>query len=1339
MRKIVFVWVFIVTTLVVVNAQVVINEGSNRNFNQLLDEDGDNPDWIELFNKSDQMVNLNGWFLSDNIDMPAKWEFPNFKIEPGAFRLIYLSGKNRRGEINHWESAVLSTDTFTYKIASVDIPSTWNTLDYTPENWSKGKGGFGFGDNDDNTLIPEGTMAVYVLRKFDIPDTSIIVEALAYVDYDDGFVAYLNGVEICRANISGTPSWNSGTNDSHEAQGYQGGNPDKFKLDMNVLKSCMREGENVFAVEIHNNSVNSQDMTLIPNLFFGIKNDSTYFSALPAWFTSGTVLSVHANFKITTKGETIYLFNSSKELVDSLRVGNLITNNSIGRVKDGAPETGIYTQATPGATNNIYTPNTSGYEPLPEFSVSSGFYTSAIKVSITSPSPGAVIRYTFDCSDPTASSPIYNGTPLTISANKVLKARCFSSTGKLPGKTRSATYLFNVTHKLPVISVTTNNENLFGSTGIFDNYDQDWEKPCYIEYFDEKKEKKFEQAAGIQIDGGAGGSRSLPQHSFRLEPGNSALGDGDVDYRLIPDRFNRTSYSSFYLRNGSNSYLILPYKDAVQVKAMSKGTNNYYSAYTPIVAYINGVYWGVYELREKVNRDFFEKNYGAPSDSMDLLSMSYYAGLTLRALEGSVEPFWNDYNKFIGLNPADANYLNEVDKFLDLEYYTDYIIGESWMANTDWPNNNIKIFRSPITNNRWRFVILDLEWSFEPHAWSYYNTDHISYMLWQSDNIPYIRFWKELMKNPTYKNNFINRFADLMNTRYQYSVMSPMEEEMYALTYPEMAAHFLKWGEGKTVAQYMKEYTTNHNTLKNSFKQRTSNVRTHIRNNFGLTKQVNVQLLVEPALTGKIKINTIVPDSFPFNGVYFDGVPVTVSAIPNPGYKFVKWEKNSLITDVTKQTLTQNITLSSVTYKAIFEPDNTPFAAVTISEINYKSEPSVDSTDWLELWNYGTVSVNLKGWGLKDENPKHQFSFTGDVVLGANERLVVARDTALFKKAHPDVLNVTGPLGFPLQSNESNIIVTNDKDSVVASVHYLDSLPWPSGANGRGLTLELKNKFGDLNNANNWFNGCLGGSPGKEFEACDEPLVITEISYNAPANLLIGDYVELLNVSDKPVDISGWTLKDKNDTHAFSLPENVVVQPGERCVVGQSADRLKMVYPDLKNVYGAFTFGFSADGDWIRFYDKDSVLRISLRYDEKAPWPVMKTGEFFTIEQKNVDGDNHSGGNWFAGCELGSPGKAYNAAECLVVSVPEVAYEMMKIYPNPATSYVDFEMKLPATEQLYALKVYSMLGNELMTINLSGARGVVKKRIDLSAMPKGLLLLSVQGKTADKRVKILHQ
>ena len=308
------------------------------------------------------------------------------------------------------------------------------------------------------------------------------------------------------------------------------------------------------------------------------------------------------------------------------------------------------------------------------------------------------------------------------------------------------------------------------------------EKTAYVEYFDSARNIIFSQRAGIQIDGGWGGARANPQHSFRVELDDAVLGDGPVDYQLIPDKPNRARYSRFYLRNGSNQYLVYPYKDACQVRIMGSGTNNYYSAWRPVSVYINGNYFGLYELREKFDAEYYETLEGADPAQTDILTLSAWYNFVLRAVEGSVDPFYEDLAAFTLLDPADTSFWDSADQHFDLAWYTDYIIGESWMGNTDWPWNNIKIYRSDKSGYRWRFCLIDQELAMLPNGWTDCYFDHIQYMMTFDPANPYISIWQKSMLNDRFRNYFVNRFADVMNTAYKLDRISAVENSMFFQT-----------------------------------------------------------------------------------------------------------------------------------------------------------------------------------------------------------------------------------------------------------------------------------------------------------------------------------------------------------------------------------------------------------------------------------------------------------------------------------------------------------------------------------------------------------------------------
>lgn len=211
--------------------------------------------------------------------------------------------------IHHWESIVLANQTWKYFSPSSAMPTNWNDMTYNDSGWSSGAGGIGYGDGDDATVIP-GTLSVYLRKTFTVADTSILLQGILNADYDDAFVAYINGVEIARANI-GTPgvpvAYNQAASGFREAQVYTGGNHEYYSLDKAALRSVLVNGSNVLAIQVHNESVGSTDLSALFYFSVGVSATSVTYNATPSWFmppfsfTSSNLPIVSIN----TSGQTI--------------------------------------------------------------------------------------------------------------------------------------------------------------------------------------------------------------------------------------------------------------------------------------------------------------------------------------------------------------------------------------------------------------------------------------------------------------------------------------------------------------------------------------------------------------------------------------------------------------------------------------------------------------------------------------------------------------------------------------------------------------------------------------------------------------------------------------------------------------------------------------------------------------------------------------------------------------------------------------------------------------------------------------------------------------------------
>ncbi len=911
------------------SAQVVINEGSNRNYLTISDEEGEYPDWVELYNAGDETVNLLNYSITDKLNNPVKWVFPEFELHPGQFITVFCSGKDRRPEPGF--VAVLNSSTFSPLIG-------WNTHVFTTPFYWDGTSGILV---NTCSYSSAGYTSNSIFSQTSTPFLSTIYAV------QDG------GNDICSA-MYGTPVFqrpnmqlNGITIGTGEVQNSNTGYPAPY----GNWYWCARHQMLITAPELTEAGLSEGYITSLafdvvstdPNTvydYIDISMKLTEETAVSSTFkASEPVETLHTNFKISEDGEMVYLFSPSQVLLSSLDVDCKDLDVSRGSFPDGVPQISLFQVGTPSATNN-QSPVFTGYLLPLTFSAPSGYYQSVLNIEIGNPNgTNSAVHYTTDGSDPDIESPVYNGTPLQIVVTTVLKARAFQD-GILPGPLKAATYLFGVDHTTPVLSVITDNDNLYGANGIFDNWWTDWERSAYIDYFDSTRQLIFSQRAGMQIDGGWGGSRYHPQHSFRLEPGDGVLGDGPVEYNLIPDRPARNKYSKFYLRNGSNQYLTLPYKDATQVTSMGKGTHNYYSAWRPVSVYINGGYFGLYELREKMDAEYFNIHDGADEDEITILSQSAWYGGILRAVEGEAEPFYASWQAFGNLNPEDPDFWNQADRHFDLTWYTDYIIGESWMSNIDWPWNNIKIYRSDVTGNRWRYCLIDQELALQPNGWTDVYYDHIRFMLDQDPSIPHISVWLKGMQNNRFRNYFINRFADLMNSNYLFEHISAIEQNMFALTRDEMVNEYSRWGDPNNIPEQMMAFTGNHLTLQQQFQMRTEQVRNHIVSNLGLPNQVNLSLNVVPEGAGKIHISTITPDTYPWNGVYFNGVPVSITAEPAPGYYFSYWGNNGLIADTLNVQFLDTLNAETIDFTAYFGEEHVGTGQIAAGEDGFSLYPN---------------------------------------------------------------------------------------------------------------------------------------------------------------------------------------------------------------------------------------------------------------------------------------------------------------------------------------------------------------------------------------------------------------
>jgi hypothetical protein len=1050
-------FIFLLTLFVPFSAlaqDVVINELMSSNKSAILDEDGDSPDWFELYNPGSTEVFLGSFGISDDTSDFFKWVIPEINLGPQEYLLVFASGKDRNGIGECWETIIDWGDSWKYFVPQYELPGNWRLPGYDDSSWSQGPSGFGYGDDDDATIV-DPCVSVYIRKTFSISQLPAALDAILHIDYDDAFVAYLNGQEIARANIGtpGTyPAWDELALTTIEPMIYQGGFPIAFNVDPGLLQP---EG-NVLAIEVHNADINSSDLTLIPFFTLLLESAPPDPNGVPALLQLVNP-KLHTNFKLSAQGESLILTEPSGIITDSLTFGYLSADVSYGRQPSGSVNWKYFPESTPGMPNS-----TIGWPGITEptvFSPLAGFYPGGIQVVLSTGNPEDVIYYTLTGDEPTDGSAVYEE-PIYIFETTVIRALAVHP-GYLPGKISTATFFINVEHELPIVSLSTAPANLFDpETGIYheNNIWEDWERPLHVEFFENMDSLGFSLDAGVKITGGW--TRTLPQKSLAIYARES-YGYGDIEYPLFPE-LGYDKYESFMLRNSGNDWGVTMFRDGFMT-GLVKNDGVDIQAFRPTIVYINGEYWGIHNMRERMTDRYVEMHYGVVRDSLDLLEFDG------QPLAGDAVHYTNMLN-FIQTHPMSLqeNYAY-IKTQMDIPNFITYEVTQIFLNNTDWPGNNIKFWRPRTPDGKWRWMLYDTDFGFGLVNDYTYNT-----LFFATDpngpswpNPPWSTFLlRSLLTNQEFKTDFINRYADLLNSSFRIPTMISQIDEKKNLIINEMPEHLSRWGG--TVWDWL----NNINVLRDFANQRKNYAQNHVVNHFNLPEYSPVTLEVAPPQAGKIKISTLVIEGFPWTGEYFNGVEVPLYAVPDTGYRFVGWQGD----------FTGDSTFLSVVFSqgaeitAVFEP-YTP-DTVVINEINYHSADDFDTDDWIELYHPCNAHVDLSGWIFRDEDDLHSFVVPEETILPEDGYLVLCADTAAFHALFPSVTNYLGNFDFKLDAAGELIRLYDMTGVLIDTVHYNDELPWPEEADGLGPTLELIDPWLDNALADSWLDYSEHGTPG---------------------------------------------------------------------------------------------------------------------------------------------------------------------------------------------------------------------------------------------------------------------
>lgn len=691
---------------------VIINEYMTSNTFTVYDCESDYGDWVELFNTGSQAVDLGGYGLTDNDENPFKYVFPDgASIEAGQYLLVWCDGKNKTDESGAFhtnfslgrEDAVISL----YRPENL-LACTIAVIPNMPDNISCG---LAEGESEPKLFARptpgrKNTTAWTELSASPTPDVN-------------------DGVLISETLSASNTSWK-----------YS-----KYKTDY---------------IEIYNStsgSVNLKGYTLAQKpgeVFFTFPSTPLEAGEYVLVWCDGTKkasnpANLHAPIKISTGGEDFYLANASGRVCDVYASGKGRFGMSSGRVGGDVSRRVFFAEPTPGAANSssYYI----GFAPAPTFSVEGGVVKKGTKVSLSAPE-GFKIVYTLDGSKPTASSAVYKS-PIAVKKNTVIRA---AAVGKKMAISEcvTQTYLIKNPHTIPIVCVSGDKSELTGNVGILTNQHIGAEYEVHCEYFDEQGVKAVEFECGAKHFGAY--SLKLDEKGLRLAL-RERYGQNSVSYNFFNENDKAaTTFTSLLLRPSGQDQARAKLRDEV-IPAIIRGQMDIdYQEYRACALYINGAYWGLYYIRERLDGDYLKSYYGFEDGSFDLIKSQLFVQ------EGSMKQYTalTEYCKKNDLT-VQSNY-DYLCSIVDMDSLIHYWILETYFGNFD--TGNIRCYKEK--NGKWRWMVYDFDWAMHSRKTmesKNYIDDHLldpnGHGAANFDNA----IIRNLLKNDTFRDRFITLYC----------------------------------------------------------------------------------------------------------------------------------------------------------------------------------------------------------------------------------------------------------------------------------------------------------------------------------------------------------------------------------------------------------------------------------------------------------------------------------------------------------------------------------------------------------------------------------------------------
>ena len=592
---------------------------------------------------------------------------------------------------------------------------------------------------------------------------------------------------------------------------------------------------------------------------------------------------LHTSFNLSSDGEEVGIFNAALEVQDALVYQTQNTDVSRGHAMDGSNQWAWFDQPTPGASNNSSIAYEAVVHHVPYFSEVGGF--KDVPFSLGLSSINGEVRFTLDGTQPSLSSELYLD-PLLLSSTSFVRARVFLE-NQIPGPIVTHSYFFDASLEergLPVFSLVTDPDFFWDAdTGIYvQDFKPEWEHPLNVEFFenDGNNQAVFNERAGVKINGQ--NSWELPQKMLGIYF-RGGYGSGSLDYPLFHDR-ERIRFDDFILRAGGSDWANTLMRDGLSQSLPQYNTFVAYQGFRPSMVFVNGEYMGIHNLRSRGDEGFVEENFGVLPNTYDLIANEG------EVEEGSDLAYWV-MDALMGEDLSVQANFDAVAEIVDVQDFADYWVTEIWSSNGSW-GHNVKLWKPYVEGGKWKFIFGDLDRAFSGST----NDDIQDFTQSQNNDYDYARTWiRHMLENDVYEAYFAQRFADHLHTSFHPDHVNNQIDIFVDRIDEEIPYHVDRWGgttsgygDGINSVGFWEDEIAD---LRTFSVDRSPFMVNDLFDTFDLGDAVNLSTSNFPEGAGRIFLNDFKIPGSPWDGPYFENMPMELTAIPYPGQNFIGWSQ----------------------------------------------------------------------------------------------------------------------------------------------------------------------------------------------------------------------------------------------------------------------------------------------------------------------------------------------------------------------------------------------------------------------------------------------------------------